>query len=319
MFKTTKHRNKESITVSDVLGTRVLKPVGHFNPGRFSGALTEDYYAKGIGFGGKIHLEQAELVEWFEKKHKDDEASMALAAKLSACKQDNRCFSGACPKCSHAAQAFATEVVGKFLKAHAARNKIVCVSVVPADGKIKPGSLSADGHARSVRRWKDALGRAGGEWFIGATDWSFNEHDQDRYEPHWSEHFYGFMATNDAKKLKQNLRAQFPRINAGDRPVQVKAWDGDTKAIEYMLKPIFWRRIGTDEGHRHSKNDDGKRKCRATDKQPLRSEEKRDLLIHLDAIGLQARFLMRWLQFVNLAGSGWAVVNRRPPARSHEN
>jgi hypothetical protein len=25
-------------------------------------------------------------------------------------------------------------------------------------------------------RWKEALGRAGVTWFIGATDWSFNEH-----------------------------------------------------------------------------------------------------------------------------------------------
>src|ERR1700678_2939138 len=146
---------------SHALGTHVPTAKPHFNPGRFSSALTEDHYPKGIGLGAKLGREQAELVEWFEKKHKDDEASMALANKIRACTGDDRCLSPACPKCSHAAQAFATEAIGKLLKAHPDRKKIVCWSVVPADGGIMPASLSADGHARNVRRWKEALGRAG--------------------------------------------------------------------------------------------------------------------------------------------------------------
>jgi hypothetical protein len=82
-----------------------------------------------------------------------------------------------------------------------------------------------------------------------------------------------------------------------------------------MLKSDFRRRIGTDEGERFGKDGTGKRECRATDKQPLRSSQKHELLLHLDEIGLQGRFLMKWLQFVHLGGSGWTIVDRAPKGR----
>jgi len=306
-----------SLKVSTPVVTRGREATPRFNPGRFSNALTENYYVKGIGAGVNLGLEQQELIDWFQKKHNDDDASMKLAAKINACKRGSRCFSAACPKCSHAAQAFVTETVSKFLEHHPDRKDMVCASVIPRDGEIPPGSLSAASHARSVRRWKEGLGRAGVTWFIGATDWSFNEHDQGRYNAHWSEHFYGLMATKDVERLKRSLQEQFPRTDAIDRPVHVKAWNGDPKAIQYMINPTFWRRIGTDEAQRQEKDGVGTRTCRATDKQPLRAKQKIELLHHLNEIGIQGRFLMRWLQFVNLESSGWTVVNRAPISRRH--
>jgi hypothetical protein len=74
-----------------------------------------------------------------------------------------------------------TEVALPYLRAHPDRNKIVCVSGVPADGMVMPGQLSVPQHVRNRRRWKERLGRARVQWFLGATDWSFNEHAQDRY------------------------------------------------------------------------------------------------------------------------------------------
>ena len=133
----------------------------HFNPARFSSALTENYFPKGMGPGVRLGVEKRELVEWLRKKYGFDPASMGLADRLEGCKTDHRCLSPACPKCSDAAQAFTTEVVGKFLADHPDRDNIVFVSVVPSDGGIAQGKLSADQHPRNVRRWKDALGRAG--------------------------------------------------------------------------------------------------------------------------------------------------------------
>jgi hypothetical protein len=238
---------------------------------------------------------------------------------LEACEPDHRCRSAACPKCAHAAQAFTTEVVGKFLAAHPDRKKIVCVTVVPVDGEIPKGKLTADQHQRNVRRWKEAMGRAGVTWFVGATDWSFNEHIDGRYPSSWQEHFSGFTVTDDPSELKKKLKEQFPKTDAIPRPVKVEAWDGDKKAIAYMMKREFWRRIGSDDGQRFGKDGSKKRKCRATDKQPLGSSQKHELLLHLDEIGIQGRLMMKWLQFVNVGSPGWTVVDRAPKGRMHGN
>ena len=205
-----------------------------------------------------------------------------------------------------------TEVARKFLKEQPSSDTIVCVSIVPADGASKPGKLSQDQHARNVRRWKAALGRAGVTWFIGGSDWSFNEHDEDRYPGHWSHHLYGFAATTEPEELKKALQRQFPKTDVIPRPVKVQVWDGQKRPIRYMLKPEFWRRIGTDDAQRFDKTNSGQRSCRATDKQPLPSSRKRELLLHLDQIGLQGRLVMRWLQIVHLGVAGSAVVERGP-------
>jgi hypothetical protein len=180
---------------------------------------------------------------------------------------------------------------------------------------IPKGKLSPDGHQRNIRRWKEALARAGVLWLLGATDWSFNEHVDQRYKSHWQEHFFGFTVTDDLKALKRALVGQFPATDAIPRPVKVKAWDGDPTAIDYMLKPVFWRRIGSDEGERHGKGTNETRECRATDKQPLKASQKHALMMFHDEIGIQGRFLMRWLQFVNVGNAGWSLVDRAPKGR----
>ena len=85
-------------------------------------------------------------------------------------------------------------------------------------------------------------------------------------------------------------------------------WDGKKRPIRYMVKSKFWRRIGTDDGERFDKTNGEQRSCRATDKQPLPSSRKRELLLHLDQIGLQGRLVMRWLQIIHLGVAGPAVV-----------
>jgi hypothetical protein len=314
MFKSTLER-KTSLGFS----TPSQKTDRDFNPGRFLSGLTEGYYPKGFGPSVNAVYKTGKLVEWLRKKHGNDDAAADLAFRLRKCKPKSRCWSGACPSCTYAAQAFTTEVALKFFTSHPDRTKIVCVSVVPADGEIRAGQLNPDQHARNTRRWKEALGRAGVTWFLGASDWSFNEHKNGRYNESWLEHFYGFTVTDDLKELKRSLKEQFPANDAIPRPVQVKSWDGDKTAIDYMMKPTFRRRIGTDDGQRHEKESGGERECRATDKQPLRAKEKHELLMFLDQIGIPSRFLMRWLQFVSLAGAGWTVADRAPKGRMHGN
>jgi hypothetical protein len=262
-----------------------------------------------------LRKERRDLIGWLRKRYPAKQACQNLADKLDNCKPKARCKSAACPECSTAAQDLVTEVTHKFLKKKAKAGTIVAVSIVPADGTSAPGQLSPNQHARNLRRWKDALGRAGISWFLGGSDWSFNEHENDRYQPHWSHHFYGFTITNDLQILKRDLQAQFPKTDAVPRPVKVQEWDGDTKPIAYMVKSKFNRRIATDDGQRFDKDNNKNRSCRATDKQPLKSSQRRDLVLHLDQIGLQGRLMLRWVQILHLGTAGPAVVERGPNGR----
>ena len=94
--------------------------------------------------------------------------------------------------------------------------------------------------------------------------------------------------------------------------MKVVPWDGNNAAIRYMVKPKFWRRVGTDDAQRFDNAKGKQRSCRATDKQRLRSTQNRELLLHLDQIGLQGRLFMRWLQIVHRGVAGSAVVERGP-------
>jgi hypothetical protein len=289
-------------------------PSTSFNPARFVDLIKEDDYRVWTS-GVALRKERYELIDWLRKKYKDNQACQSLANKLEACKRGARCKSPACPECSAAARDLVTEVARKFLKEKAKTATIVCVSIVPANGITSPGQLSPAQHHRNVRRWKETIGRAGVTWFIGGSDWSFNEHDEDRYPRHISHHFYGFTATTDLEDLKKRLQAQFRKTDAIPRPVKVQEWDGKKKPIRYMAKSKFFRRIGSDEGQRFNKTNGKDRSCRATDKQPLRSSQKRELLLHLDQIGLQGRLVMRWLQILHLGTAGSAVVERGPNGR----
>jgi hypothetical protein len=293
-------------------------PSSPFNPARFTDIIKEDDY-RVLASGVALRKERAELVYWLRQKYKDNRACQRLANKLDACKRGGRCKSPACPECSAAARDLVTEVARKFLKEKAKTATIACVSIVPADGIVAPGQLSLAQHRRDVRRWKEALGRAGVTWFIGGSDWSFNEHDEHRYPRHISHHFYGFTATTDLDDLKKRLQAQFPKTDVIPRPVKVQEWDGKQKPIRYMAKSKFFRRIGSDEGERFNKANGNNRSCRATDKQPLKSSQRRELLLHLDQIGLQGRLILRWLQILHLGTAGSAVVERGPNGRMRGN
>jgi hypothetical protein len=281
-----------------------------FNPSKFADMLDENFYAsdpKGEG----LKSERVKLVKWLRKKGKNSQSCLSLANKLADCRSNHRCQSAACPECASAGQRLVTRVVRRFLKKPARDGTIVCVSVVPADGVIKPRKLSPADHQRAVRRWKDKLCKAGVTWFVGAIDISFNESRSARYRPFWSIHFFGLTVTDDRKKLKRELRKHFPSTDSIPVPVKVTKWDGDPKALGYILKPNFWRRIGTDDAQRHDMATGGTRSCRATDKQRLPSRRKRELLVYLDDIGMQGRFVMGHLQIKYLTATGPTLV---PPA-----
>jgi hypothetical protein len=144
---------------------------------------------------------------------------------------------------------------------------------------------------RFIRRTKEKLGRAHGGVFIGAVDFSLNESKEKKHKPYWCSHVHGLTVTNDAKALKPALKKEFPPTDTIPRPVKVEDWDGEPAALRYPMKPKPKRdrRISTDNGKRFNKKTGQRRKCRATDHQPLKSKDKLELLLHLDIIGIAGR------------------------------
>jgi hypothetical protein len=282
-----------------------------FNPAKFADMLDRDFYSTGPK-AEELKSERENLAAWLRKKGKKSRACLRLADKLEECEPRRRCRSAACPECATAGQRLIAEVTQKLLNAQAGEAKIVCVTIIPADGMIRPGKLDNADHDRAIPRWKERLGKAGVTWFIGATDISFNEHKQAQQKPKWSKHFYGIAVTNGPKKLKRKLRQQFPKNDVILRPVKLEEWDGDNRAMRYILKPNFWRRIATDDAQRYDEKTRSARRCRDTDTQPLRSKQKRELLLHLDDIGMQSRLLMRCCQLSNKKSKGPSILLRVP-------
>jgi hypothetical protein len=171
---------------------------------------------------------------------------------------------------------------------------------------------------RFIRRTKEKLGRAHDGIFIGGVDWSLNETKEKKHKPYWCQHVHGITVTNDAKVLKKKLKKQFPPTTTIPRPIQVQEWDGEAAALRYPFKPKFDRRISTDNGKRFDKKTGGNRKCRATDHQPLKSKDKLELLLHLDAIGIAGRLVQKNVQFMNLS-TGPTFIDRQSKVRVREN
>lgn len=176
-------------------------------------------------------------------------------------------------------------------------------------------------HERFVRRTKDKIGRAHDGVFIGGVDWSLNKSKEKKHKPYWCQHVHGVTVTNDTKALKQALKKQFPSSNTIPRPIKVKPWDGDTAGLRYPMKPKPKRdrRISTDNGKQFDKRTGKLRKCRDTDLQPLKSKDRLELLLHLDAIGIAGRLFQKNVQFMNLKEIGPTFVDRQSKARTHEN
>jgi hypothetical protein len=172
-------------------------------------------------------------------------------------------------------------------------------------------------HDRLIRRTKDKIGRGGIPTFIGAVDWSFNE-VKGKNRKRWSRHIHGVIPESGTDVDLEALKKQFPKSSDVRKPVHVTQWDGDPKALRYLVKQPTKRRISF-MGKRFDKKSGKQRKCRDTDKQPLRSRERLELLLHLDDIGIAGRLFLKGVQFMNRLDKGPTFVDRQLQPRAREN
>jgi hypothetical protein len=288
-------------------------PTRTFNPASVEHALFDAPEKK---TSSDTRREIPQLLKRLRRKEGATGASIALAEKIDACSRRERCRSPACPVCARAAQRQYTQMLDDFLRAREARGNIYVVSIVPGDATMKPGDLSVAADKLAIRRVKHAMKMAGIRWFVGAWDWSRNEHRDGKFPPHWALHVHGFTRSPDGKMLRRRLKKRFPKTDEIARPVKVKSWDGNRRAAQYCLKPTFTRRISI-ESERFDRHAGKKTKCRNTDKQPLRSGEVRELLSHLEAMGIDGRIALIGVRIRNQSKGGASIELLTSKRRRH--
>ena len=95
----------------------------------------------------------------------------------------------------------------------------------------------------AVRRIARALRAAGIRQAFGGFDVSANEHDADRFAPHYRPHAYLFVPASQFARGEAVFREFFPVSEAVRRPVVAKAFNGYRGGLAYALKTEFQRRV----------------------------------------------------------------------------
>ena len=278
---------------------------GSFNPASIERALFDAPQKK---TSAVVQKKTRQLVKRLRRKKSATPSSIALAEKVEACSSVKRCRSPVCPVCARAAQKQFARLLHRFLRARErqGKKKIFVLSIVPSTATSKPGELLVARDKLAIRRTKHAMRKAGIRWFVGACDWSRNEHHDGKFPPHWALHVHGFTASFDGKELRRKLKKGFPKTDEISRPVNVKEWDRNRAAARYCLKPTFTRRISI-ESERFDRRCGKKTRCRNTDKQPLRSSEVRELFPHVNSLGIEGRLILIGARIRNEVKGGASI------------
>jgi hypothetical protein len=184
----------------------------------------------------------------------------------------------------------------RFLHRHGKGRTIVFMVVVLPSAAVEPGKLANTDIDNLKRRFKYLFGKAGVEWVIGCFDYSLNWHKEGRYQPHWSVHLQGFTVTDDIKQLQRRLSKLVKNTDVEATPVWLEEWNGDKKAVGYVLKTWFRRREGVEDTERYDPITNKFRLSRTTNKPRLLAAEKVELALHLAKVGWRGRLFLRHAQ-----------------------
>jgi hypothetical protein len=237
----------------------------------------------------KTILQKHEKRVRFLRKHgKRDLKARDLADRLESCHPRRRCLSGACAQCAQLLQRWFVRQLKKFIARHieTAEGKMIAITIVPIDSTVEPGELRSLSIANFQRRIKHALRKEKIQVAIGAVDFSFNEDKKGKYEPFWAPHLYVITSATNKKVLKDELAKQFPEDVIIPRPIKITPFRNRAYRCSYALKTNFVRRIGYDQ---KKKKHDRIRKCRNTSRDKLRAQERLELFLFLNQIGLATR------------------------------
>jgi hypothetical protein len=178
----------------------------------------------------------------------------------------------------------------EFISQHIDRpgKELVALNIVPSKPVVRRGKLNQFSMVDMQRRMKFALNKTDVVKAIGAVDFSFNEDKNERYRPYWCPHIYLITATEDRTKLSGKLHElNRPTVRVPHPNRVIPGFENTAYRRSYAFKTKFDRRIGFLA--EKVRSDGTVRMCRNTYYNRLRANERRELFICLDQIGLAAR------------------------------
>ena len=218
---------------------------------------------------------------------KGKNANPALAGKLNACSRGTRCGSPACPECLRGFRRWITGAIMALLEELGwSPSQGYAFTAIPTWLACAPGHLAKLDLHKAESRLRTALARSeiADLPIIGGWDFSFNEHGEGSWTPHWQPHLYLLLPTaTNPELVKRSLESVFPKSEACPRPLKYRSIDDAVAAITYAFKGNFKWRIS------YFDKDD-----RLDSRQfPLRPEKGCELLTVLDQLAMTDRMFLR--------------------------
>lgn len=230
-------------------------------------------------------------------------AEQEVGQRLANCSADSRCESGACDLCLKLAreQIIPQASARMYSELRRARNlwrrvgkalgekkpKLLSVTAVDHELATPRGQLDATALNRYAETFKTRLGRSttlSRKVIFAGWDFSLN-FPIGGGDPMWMPHPYMLMV-GTREEVKPVFKDMFPPGPGVPRPLKINEVCCIPGAVSYAIKSQFVRRtsyIGNN----------GRKSTRITG---LKSDEKRELAILLDALGIGARFILKRLK-----------------------
>ncbi len=232
-----------------------------------------------------------------------------LADHLASCKKRRRCMSGACPECGRAFQRWLVGQLAKLASDKTSLGQLDAVSIAFPHHRIPQDQLTHLDTTRIKRSLSETTKNVAGlAWLAGGIDLSLNDDTQKDRGIGWQPQFYGFADIADVTMLSKVLRDTYRPSKTAPRPVQIKAWDGSSKASSYAFKPEFVRRIAYEGQAGPPEN---RRECWRTRKVSLRPAEHVQAMLWMHRVGIAGRLFLKGLRMTRVGDSVGLVKIRK--------
>jgi hypothetical protein len=162
------------------------------------------------------------------------------------------------------------------------KSGVVAFSAVLTEERYADGELRNADLRKINERLQRRHQRAGLPLVFAGVDLSYNEDSSGRWAPHWQLQVYGVCVSVDVAELRSRLARQYRGNDTTPKPLRVRECENLAKALSYMIKPYFGRRV--------SYLDDT---CRFnTRKVPLKRPQAQELATWINQYPLTARYAL---------------------------
>jgi hypothetical protein len=210
-----------------------------------------------------------------------------VGRRLRLCRKAEWCGSPICPRClRNLRKSFipsAMTCIDQVCTAESVREDgIVAFSAVLTEERYADGELHNADLKRINERLQRRHQRAELPLVFAGVDISWNEDSEGRWEPHWQLQVYGVCVGVDVAGVTTRLAKLHPANDTTPKPLRVRECENLAKALSYMIKPYFGRRVSY-------LDDTGRFNTRKVGLKPSQAQE---LATWIDQYPLTARYAL---------------------------